>query len=225
MRIGLVSGLDWRDGIARLRAAGAELICLPLLSFAPWVAAKRDRAGLEHAERPPSPSLLEAIELADGAWISASAYESEGEGVFYVSSYIAGPDGPVSRYRQAAVVAEPGRYEQMFWSPGHEGNEVAASPLGPTGSLVGSDVRSAPAWEELVSAGARAVVCGVAEDAESWPQTMTAVAGLAALHSVIAVIVNRGGRSNDVEFPGGGAAFDRHGAEIGTGELIEVAPG
>src|ERR671930_2389804 len=116
MRIGLSSEADWREAIGRLRERGAELICLPQLSFIPYVAAVRDRGGLELAERPPSKLLSEALAIGDGAWLAASAYEFEGEGVFYVTSYLAGPGGERASYRQRRVEAAPGRYEQMFWS-------------------------------------------------------------------------------------------------------------
>ena len=46
-----------REAVAAARERGAELICLPHLSFSPYVAAVRDRAGLEHAERPLSRSF------------------------------------------------------------------------------------------------------------------------------------------------------------------------
>jgi len=54
MRVALLSAPDWRNAIPEARERGAELICLPHLSFSPYVAAVRDRDGLEHAERPVS---------------------------------------------------------------------------------------------------------------------------------------------------------------------------
>lgn len=216
MRVGLVSDQDWRAGIARAREAGAELICLPQLSFAPWVAASRDRAGLEHAERPVSSKLLEAVELAGGAWLSASAYESEGEGVFYATSYVCGPDGPAGRYRQRRLAAAAGRWEQMFFQPGHEGNVVVDTPLGRTATLIGSDVMDAAAWNEI--RGAEFVACGVAADQELWPAVRAAVAGAAAMHRLVAVVVNREGDG----FAGGAAVFGPVGGEIGEGQIVEV---
>ena len=220
MRVGLVSDQDWRAGIVRARGAGAEVICLPLLSFAPYVAGGRDRSGIEHAERPISPTLLEAIGIADGAWLVASAYESEGEGVFYATSYVAGPEGPVGRYRQARVEAAPRRWEQMFFSPGHEGNEISETPLGRTATLIGSDVRDAAAWAQIE--GAEVVVCAVADDRERCPGTRSAVAGAAAMRGARALLVNRSGESGGVEFPGGAAVFSQDGAKIGEGEIVDV---
>ena len=49
------------EAVPAARERGAELICLPHLSFSPYVAAERDRAGLEHAERPVSRSFRDAL--------------------------------------------------------------------------------------------------------------------------------------------------------------------
>jgi predicted amidohydrolase len=73
VRVALVSDPDWRAAVPAARERGADVICLPHLSFAPYVAATRDRAGLEHAERAPSATFAEALALAGGAWLAASA--------------------------------------------------------------------------------------------------------------------------------------------------------
>lgn len=207
MRIGLASEEDWREAIGRLRGRGAELICLPHLSFVPYVAAVRDRGGLELAERPPSKLLAEALALADGAWLASSAYESEGEGVFYVTSHLAGPDGARASYRQRRVEAAHGRYEQMFWSPGHTPNEIARLPLGPATTLVGADLRDPGAWAGAAAAGARLVLGGASEPAEIWSRTSTIVAGMAAAHDLTALTVNRSGEAHGVVHCGGAVAF------------------
>jgi predicted amidohydrolase len=197
-----------KGSIADARGRGADLICLPHLSFAPYVAAERDRGGLELAERPPSRRLRDALDEADGAWLAASAYESEGEGVFYVSAYLAGPDGLVARYRQLHLEGEHGRYEQMLWSPGSEPPGVAGLPCGPTAALVGADVRQPALWAAL--GGARVVVGGVSEPAERWPSTARIAAGMAAAHRLTVLLVNRG----EEQFGGGVAAFGPDGAAL-----------
>jgi predicted amidohydrolase len=214
MRVALVSDAAWREGVARERADGAELICLPHLSFIPYVAAVRDRAGLELAERPPSRSMREALEIADGAWLAASAYESEGEGVFYVTSYLAGPDDAVSSYRQRRVEAAEGRYEQMFWSPGHGPRDTVELPIGAAATLIGADLREPSAWAELVAAGAAVVIGGASEPAELWERTTRIAAGMAAAHRVTALLVNRLDDRLGVEHPGGNAVFDRDGVRV-----------
>ena len=224
MRVALVSDGDWRGGIAAAREAGAELICLPQLSFTPYIAAVRDRAGLELAERPPSKLLAEALGLANGAWLAASAYESEGEGVFYVTSYLAGPDGELAAYRQRRVEAAPQRYEQMFWSPGHTENQVVRLPAGPATTLVGADLRDPAAWAAVAHAGGQLVVGGASDPEEMWSRTVRTAAGMAAAHGLAAVIVNRAGESQGIEYPGGAAAFAPGGGELpaGANDLYEV---
>jgi predicted amidohydrolase len=224
MRVGLVSGGDWRSGIAAARETGAELICLPQLSFVPYVAAVRDRAGLELAERPPSKLLAEALGLASGAWLAASTYESEGEGVFYVTSHLVGPDGEVAAYRQRRVDAAPGRYEQMFWSPGHSANQLVRLPAGPATTLVGGDLRDSEAWAAVARAGARLVLGGASEPKDLWSRTVRTAGGMAAAHGLVALVVNRAGESHGTDYPGGAAAFGPEGNELrpGTDELYEV---
>jgi predicted amidohydrolase len=219
VRAALLATADWRQAVAPARERGADLIALPHLSFAPYIAAARDRAGLEHAERPPSRSLREALVLAGGAWLAASAYESEGEGVFYVTAYLAGPDGVAARYRQRHLDAEDGRYERMLWSPGHEPVGVAELPWGPTAVLVGSDVRAPAVWAAL--AGVRVVVAGVSEPAARWDRTRRIAAGMAAAHALTVLLVNR----DEEPFGGGVAAFAPDGAELAPADdgLYDVA--
>lgn len=201
-----MSDLAWREAIPRERARGAELVCLPHLSFAPYVAASRDRAGLEHAERPPSPSLREALALAEGATVAASAYESEGEGVFYVTGYV----GETACGRQRRVAAEHGRYEQMFFSPGHEPPAVAALPIGPATTLLGDDLLDPDAWARAAAGGASVVIGGASAGPERWDRTRLLAAGMAAAHGLTVLVANRA----DEGFAGGGAAIGPGGVPL-----------
>lgn len=217
MRVALPSGPDWRESVAGARDGGAAVIGLPHLSFAPYVAAVRDRSGLEHAERPPSPSFAAGLELAGGAWLAASAYESEGEGVFYVTSRLATAGGAETAYRQRHLEAATGRYEQMFWSPGHEAIGAAELPWGPTATLVGYDLRVPAAWAELASLGVRVVVGGASEPADLWAVTRRVAAGMAAAYGMTVLVANRDGDEQGVRYAGGAAAFDRTGAPLEPG--------
>jgi predicted amidohydrolase len=214
VRVALVSDTDWREAIVRERRRGAEIVCLPHLSFAPYVAASRDRAGLELAERAPSRSMREAVERADGGWVAASAYESEGEGVFYVTGYIVGPAAVVGGSRQRLVEALPGRYEQMFWSPGHEPPVAAELPCGRAATLVGADLRSPEAWASVAALGVSVVLGGASERGESWARTRRVTAGMAAAYGITVLIANRA----DEDFAGGSAAFGPDGGEVEADE-------
>jgi N-carbamoylputrescine amidase len=202
VRVALLPGADWREAVPAARERGAELICLPHLSFSPYVAAVRDRDGLEHAERPVSRSFRDAAGLAGGAWLAASAYESEGEGVFYVTARLARAGAVAAAYRQRHVEAARGRYEQMFWSPGHEPFAVAETPLGRTALLVGYDLRTPAAWAELAAAGTQVVLGGASEPDELWAATQRVAAGMAAAYGMTVLIANRSGS----------AVFDASGA-------------
>jgi predicted amidohydrolase len=208
MRVALLAATDWREAVPAARERGAELICLPHLSFSPYVAATRDRGGLEQAERPVSRSFRDALGLAGDAWLAASAYESEGEGVFYVTARLARGGAVAATSRQRHVEAAPGRYEQMFWSPGHEPFEVAEAPWGRTALLVGYDLRTPAAWAELAAAGTQVVLGGASEPAELWAATRRVAAGMAAAYGMTVLIANRSGR----------AAFDPTGADLAPGD-------
>jgi predicted amidohydrolase len=204
------------EAVREARAAGAEVICMPQLSFLPYLPAKLDRAGLEHAERPVARSYRDALVAADGAWLAASAYESEGEGVFYATAML-GRGHVVLRHRQRRLDAEPGRYEPLLFSPGHEPPGVAELPWGPTGVLIGGDLRDPRAWDELAVAGARVVLGGASEPAELWERTARVVAGQAASHGMTAAVANRDGT---------GGVWDADGAPVPPRNdgLYEVAP-
>jgi predicted amidohydrolase len=212
VRVALVSDTNWREAIVRERRRGADLICLPHLSFGPYVAASRDRSGLELAERAPSRSVREALDLASGGWVAASAYESEGEGVFYVTAYLAGPGAIVAGSRQRVVEARPGRYEQMFWSPGHEPAAAAELASGRGATLVGADLRTPAAWAAAAALEVTVVIGGASEPGESWERTCRVAAGMAAGHRVTVLIANRA----DSGFAGGSAAFRPDGATLQT---------
>jgi predicted amidohydrolase len=204
------------EAVRRAREAGAEVICLPQLSFLPYLPAVLDRAGLERAERPVARSYLDALEVAGGAWLAASAYESEGEGVFYATAML-GRGDVLLRHRQRRLDAEPGRYEPLLFSPGHESPGVVELPWGPTGVLIGADLRDPRAWAELAAAGARVVLGGASEPADLWERTARVVSGQAAVHRMTAAVANR---------DGAGAVWDMDGAPVPprADGLFAVAP-
>jgi len=201
VRVALLSA---PEAVPAARERGAELICLPHLSFSPYVAAERDRCGLEHAERPVSRSFRDALGLAGDAWLAASAYESEGEGVFYVTARLARGGEVAAAYRQRHVEAAPGRYEQMFWSPGHDPFAVAELECGRVALLVGYDLRTPAAWAEVAARGAQVVLGGASEPDELWGATQRVAAGMAAAYGMTVLIANRSGS----------AAFDASGTEL-----------
>jgi predicted amidohydrolase len=214
VRAALESDPDWRGAITRARSQGAELVCLPHLSFTPYVAGSRDRHGLELAERRPARSLSVAAELADGAWLAGSAYESEGEGVFYVTAYAGRAGAMVASSRQRCVEARPGRFEQMFWSPGHTRPVAVDLPCGPAAHLVGADVREPKAWAAVAALGVKCVLGGTSEEREAWERTTRVASGMAATYGLTVLVTNRA----DAGFAGGGVAFAADGAPLRSRE-------
>jgi beta-ureidopropionase len=200
--------------IAGAAKAGADLIILPQLGFTRYFPAARDRAALELGEREPFASLRSAAEQSGPAHLFASVYECVGEGVFYVRGELLGPGGEsLVVERQRRVEAAPGRYEQMFFSPGHGPRRVVETPWGPTGILIGADARDAGVWRELADLGAELVVAGVSEDGPGWEITATVARGMAAALGFAVAVVNRE-EDGDPGFPGGSMVVNGRGAAV-----------
>jgi predicted amidohydrolase len=220
-RVAILGACGDLEAVRSAGAAGAEVVCLPQLSFLPYLPAALDRRGLERAERPPARSLRDGVEAAGGAWLAASAYESEGEGVFYATAALArAGGGPALRHRQRRLDAWAGRWEPLLFSPGHEPPGVVELPWGPTGVLAGADVRDGESWAELAAHGARVVLGGASEPEELWARTRAIVAGLAAQHGIAAVVANR----EEEGFAGGGGAWGFDGEELAVDEngMVEI---
>lgn len=188
-------------------------MCLPHLSFSTYFPASRDRAGLELAERPPSRSVREAVACAGGGWVAASAYESEGEGVFYATAYLGGPEVLVASSRQRVLATGAGRFEPMFFSPGHQPVRAADLPLGRTVALLAADLRTAAVWADL-PADVCCVIGGASDAPPEWERTRRVAAGMAAVHGVTVLIANRAGDG----LAGGGAAFRPDGTPLPSDE-------
>ncbi|HTU14767.1 MAG TPA: hypothetical protein VMF31_06190 [Solirubrobacterales bacterium] len=194
---------------------GADLVLLPQLSFSPYFPARRDREALELGERLPSKQMRTALDAAGDCLIAASVYECVGEGVFYVRGELGSrAEGCLLAERQHRPEAGRGRYEQMFFSPGHGPRSVAGLPWGATGLLVGADLREIDAWSELSRLGARLVLGSVSEDRDGWARTTRIAAGLAAVNGIALALVNRAPSEGEPGFAGGGLVVDGVGREI-----------
>lgn len=194
---------------------GVDLVLLPQLSFSPYFPAKRDREALELGERLPSKQMRAALEAAGDCFLAGSVYECVGEGVFYVRGELGSrSEGCLLGERQRRPEASRGRYEQMFFSPGHGPRSVAELPWGRTGLLIGADLREIGAWTELSRLGAQVVLGSVSEDQDGWARTARIAAGLAAVNGVALGLVNRAPSEAEPEFAGGALVIDQAGREI-----------
>jgi N-carbamoylputrescine amidase len=200
--------------IKEVGASGADLLCLPHLSFLPYFPSVRKRAGLEFAERPPAASIRRALDLVD-CYVAGSVYESEGEGVFYCTAYLGRRQSLPLKYRQMAVDGVSGRYEQMYWSPGHDGYVAAETQLGRVGLLIGADLRSPEAYKTLAKKRATLIVGGASEKGGLWEQTAALARAMASAYGVTILVVNRDGPDEQGEpYPGGSVAVDRRGQPL-----------
>jgi len=203
------------DAIGAAAEAGADLVLLPQLSFSLYFPALRDREGLELGERFPSPRMSAARDAAAGSLLAATAYECEGEGVFYVTGELgSAAGGTVLSQRQHHPEAAVGRYEQMFFSPGHEERTVVGLPWGRTGMLIGQDARCPNAWADLKRAGAELVLVAVSETADGWQGTRRIASGFSTVHGIPVCAVNRAPAPDEPDFAGGSFACDSSGSEV-----------
>jgi N-carbamoylputrescine amidase len=198
--------------------AGADLVLLPHLSFSRYFPAARDRASLELGERLPSRSLERAASRAGRAFLFASVYECVGEGVFYVRGEIVKPGGRELIFdRQRTVEASAGRYEQMFFSPGHGSRSIVAAPWGPVSILLGADARDPQAYASVKRLGARLVLAGVSEDEDGWERVSATARGMSIAHGLAIAVVNRGGEDG---FPGGAVVISPDGRHLSSQDGI-----
>lgn len=224
-----LSGSDESGLLKEIESAAdtdADLILFPQLSFSPYFPALRDRGALELGERFPSRAMSAARRAAGSCWLAASAYECVGEGVFYVTAELGSDEeGTVLTQRQHTVEATPGRYEQMFFSPGHGARLTADLPWGRTGLLVGADLRTPDAWSELAASGADLVLASVSCSSDDWAAARRVAAGFATAHRVAACVVNREAAHDEEQFAGGAFACDSSGDEIAQsqGGLFELS--
>ena len=201
--------------IGAISDKGVDLILLPQLSFSLYFPAHRDRKALELGERFPSQRMAAAREAAGHVWLAASAYECVGEGVFYVSGELGTKkDGTVLAQRQHRVEAAPGRFEQMFFSPGHEERTVSDLPWGGTALLLGADARDPGAWADLARRGADLILVSVGEDTDGWGAVTRICQGFSVVHGVSVCAVNRASADDEPVFAGGSFASDPNGNEI-----------
>jgi predicted amidohydrolase len=213
---GPAGGSDAAEGLSELiegaAEAGADLVLLPQLSFNSYFPAERNRDALELGERTPFRSLNRAAGRAGSALLFASVYECVGEGVFYARGDVVASDGQSLAFdRQRTVEASAGRYEQMFFSPGHGPRSVAATRWGPVSMLLGADARDPGAYACLKSLGAHLVLAGVSEDAGGWERVSATARGMATAHGLATAVVNRGGEHG---FPGGAVVVAADGTQL-----------
>ncbi len=221
MRAALVPEPGWEAAVPLAAAAGADIICLPLLSFSSYVASDLDRGSYQEAERAPSATWSRAVELAGGAWLAASPYESEGEGVFYLSGRV-GRLGSSENllWRQSLPESAEGRYETMFWSPGHGSVETITVEGWEAALMLGGELRDPASWAAVVDAGASLVLGASAETADLWAETARIANQMATRNRIAVMIVNRSAQESGPDFAGGALALSPAGEPI-----VESAPG
>jgi N-carbamoylputrescine amidase len=123
---------------------GVDLVVLPYLGAYPHFWGTLDRAGYRYAERAPIPTIEVVREAARrrGIAVAVSFYEAVGEGVFYATVALVGPDGEVQgTYRQAHALNWEGHREQLYFQPGTSGRfPVFAVGSARVGFLLGGDL-------------------------------------------------------------------------------------
>ena len=148
---------------------GSKLVVLPEV----WTGLGYSTAALyrEIAEPIPGPTtdLLAREARRYGMYIAGSLYEDAGQGVYYNTCPLLGPDGAIiGRYRKTHLFDAPDRHDIKAGI--RESDKVRAgdtlpvfqTELGPIGLSVCSDLRFPEVYRELTLNGARLLVCASA---------------------------------------------------------------
>jgi N-carbamoylputrescine amidase len=147
---------------------GIDLVVLPYLGAYPLFWGTLDRGGYRYAERAPFPTLEAVREAARqrGVAVAVSFYEAVGEGVFYATVALVGPDGGVQgTYRQAHALNRDAHREQLFFQPGTTGRfPVFAVGSVRIGFLLGGDLWVPEAARILALGGADVLIASAGID-------------------------------------------------------------
>jgi N-carbamoylputrescine amidase len=225
---------DRTEAVAAIQRAGAaaghdaaDLLCLPLLSTAPFFprALPRSRDWYDIGERGSSASVeaFRAVALESRIWVTGSYYEIVSEGVFYARSVLIDPGGGVrSSYRQMHVDRRPGTWELFYLQPGRGDVAVVPTPFGAVGLLSGADAQYPEAWRLVALAGGELVLLGLSEPRDQVQPLLREVAGAAAANALLVVAANRSGRELGTDFPGASQCLWVDGAQVAPQAAGEI---
>jgi N-carbamoylputrescine amidase len=127
------------EGVARAKAQGAALLCLPELFRTHYIGQREDHALFDLAEPIPGPSteaLTKAAREA-GVVVIASLFERRAAGLYHNTAVVIDADGSIrGLYRKMHIPDDPSYYEKFYFAPGDLGFRAFDTSAGRIGTLV-----------------------------------------------------------------------------------------
>ncbi len=221
---------------------GANIVALPELFLSPYFCQKPDDTrAFEGAEPVPGPTTdaLAKIAKAHGiVLVGGSVFEKTGDGTYYNTAAIFGPDGALLRtYRKTHIPEDNLYHEKHYFAPGDTGIEPVETPFGTIAVLICYDQWYPEAARIAALKGAQILfyptAIGVIDEkveenvTGDWEQMWrNAMLGHAAANNVYVAAINRIGREGHIDFWGGSFLADPSSAilaKAGSEETIVSA--
>lgn len=192
--------------LARLAAEnGAKIICFQQLFSTFWFPREKNEDHFSLAEDEEGPTLRRLAEVAAGEGVTmvCPLFERAGEGEYYNTAFVLGPDGGLlGRYRKVHVPSLPLWEEKFYFRPGDLGFPVFTSQGLTFGVQLCWDNFFPEGARALALAGAHLVFCPNAAAFASSRRWETVISASAIVNGIYLFRVNRVGREEEQDFYG-----------------------
>lgn len=196
------------EGLIRQAAgAGANLICLPEVFYAPFAMTELGFEFFEVAETVPGPITDRMAVLADqlGVVLVVPVYEHAARGVFYNTAAVIDSDGRlVGRYRKQHIPLSPIFYEKLYFKPGNLGYPVFDTAVAKVGVYICHDRHYPEGARILALGGAEVILIPVATPTASLSSDVfeLEIQAHAVFNEVFVAAVNRVGQEGEYTYYG-----------------------
>ena len=218
--------------IRRAASQGAELICFPEMGFSRFFPQFRaDPSFFDWAEPIPGPTVerLSAAARRSGIVVVANIFERASPGEYYDCSPVIDADGALlGRTRMVHIAEAPLFNEKFYYRPGPGEFSVFPSKAGPLGVAICYDRHYPEQLRILALRGCQILLVPLAAiSREQWPMFEMEMQVASFQNQYFAVVVNRAGSEDGMEFIGRSFVTDPYGHVIaraadGTPDLLLV---
>jgi len=184
---------------------GAKIICFEQLFSTFWFPRAKSEAFFDLAEDEEGPTLrtLRGVAAEKGVTLVCPLFERAGEGEFYNTAFVLGPDGEtLGRYRKMHVPEMPLWEEKYYFRPGNLGFPVFESQGLRFGVQLCWDNFFPEGARLLALGGADLVFCPTAAAFASSRKWETVISASAIVNGMYLFRVNRVGREEAQDFYG-----------------------
>jgi len=142
-------------------SAGAQVMCLQELFYAPYFPQVQEADHYAYAERvPDGPTIRLMREIAErhGMVLVVPVYEEEQPGVLYNTAAVIDADGKyLGKHRKNHIPQVKGFWEKFYFRPGNLGYQVFDTAVGKIGIYICYERHFPEGWRALGLGGARIV--------------------------------------------------------------------